>query len=442
MLLEFTVGNYLSFKEPVTLSMEAASITDYPENTFAAGKHTLLKSVVVYGANASGKSNLMMALAEMRHIVRSSSRMTSTDEFGVTPFLLNTETVGKPSFFEALFLIEGVRYRYGFELSPEKVHTEWLYQAKATAEKPLFIRDGDAIEVSGSRFPEGRNLESKTRENALFLAVCDQFNGQISKQIMDWFSNGNNISGLSHENYRGVTFRMLKDPECRLVMLEFLKKLDLGFNEVQIEEEENELESSPLSFANVLKAQLLLELQQSYGVKAKERFRFNTVHDLYGPEGGKVGETIFNLDAQESSGTKKIFDLIGPFFDSLTNGKVMVVDELDAKLHPLLTNALVGLFNAEETNPHNAQLIFATHDTNLLSYGSFRRDQIYFTEKDKEGATELYSLIEYKEEGTTVRKDRSFEKDYVQGRYGAIPYLGDFSKLFTKWQESRKSQTT
>lgn len=417
--------------------MEAASITDYPENTFMAGKHTLLKSVVVYGANASGKSNLMMALAEMRHIVRSSSRMTSTDEFGVTPFLLNTETVGKPSFFEALFLIDGVRYRYGFELSPEKVHTEWLYQAKATAEKPLFIRDGEAIEISAGRFPEGRNLESKTRENALFLSVCDQFNGEISKKIMGWFSNGNTISGLSHENYRGITFQMLKDPACRPAMVEFLGKLDLGFDEVQVEELEFSPEELPANLP------LALRLQLSAEWKGKKTFHFNTTHVQFSPSGEKVGKMVFNLDVQESSGTRKVFDLLGPFFDTLMTGRLLVVDELDAKLHPLLTNALVGLFNAEETNPHNAQLIFATHDTNLLSYGSFRRDQIYFTEKDREGATVLYSLIEYKEEdGGTVRKDRSFEKDYVQGRYGAIPYLGDFSKLFTKWQESRKSQTT
>ncbi len=137
MLLEFTVGNYFSFKEPVTLSMEAASITDFPENVFSAGKHNLLKSAVVYGANASGKSNLLLAFSEMRLIVRNSARMFSGDQFGVMPFLLNTETVNKPCFFEVLFLIEGVRYRYGFEISPEKVHTEWLYQAKGSAEKPL-----------------------------------------------------------------------------------------------------------------------------------------------------------------------------------------------------------------------------------------------------------------------------------------------------------------
>lgn len=436
MLLEFTVGNYLSFKEPVTLSMEAASITDFPENVFSAGKHTLLKSAVVYGANASGKSNLLRAFSEMRHIVQSSTRMTSTDAFAVTPFLLNTQTLTQPSFFEVLFLIEGLRYRYGFEISAEKVHTEWLYRAKADAEKPLFIRDGEAIEVSG-KFAEGKGLEPKTRGNALFLAVCDQFNGAVSKKIMEWFSSGNNISGLSHENYRGITFELLNDPECRPTMLAFLGKLDLGFDEVQVEELEFRPEELPENLP------LALRLRLSRELKGKQIFRFNTMHDQFSPAGEKVGKTVFNLDDQESSGTNKVFDLLGPFFDALINGKVLVVDELDAKLHPLLTNALVGLFNSEENNPRNAQLIFATHDTNLLSYSNFRRDQIYFTEKDKEGVSALYSLIEYKEEGGgTVRKDRSFEKDYVQGRYGAIPYLGDFSKLFSKWQESKKSLTT
>ncbi len=175
----------------------------------------------------------------------------------------------------------------------------------------------------------------------------------------------------------------------------------------------------------------------------EKTFRFKTCTTNLTHQEEKLEKTVFDLDVQESSGTNKIFDLLGPFFDTLVNGKVLVVDELDAKLHPLLTKALVGLFNSEENNPRNAQLIFATHDTNLLTYANFRRDQIYFTEKDKEGASALYSLIEYKEEGgATVRKDRSFEKDYIQGRYGAIPYLGDFSKLFSKWQESKKSPTS
>lgn len=435
MLLEFTVGNYLSFKEPVTLSLEASAISDFPENIFTKGRYRLLKSAVIYGANASGKTNLLQAISEMRNIVKTSAKMSSTDTFSVTPFLLDTQTETLPSFFEILFLVDEVRYRYGFELTPTSVHTEWLYQSKASAEKPLFIRDGNAIEVSG-KFPEGKNLESKTRENALFLSVCDQFNGEIAKKVMQWFSNGNTISGLLHDTYRGVTFKLLNDPDCQPSILEFLEKLDLGFGEVHVQEEEFSPEKLPENMP------LATRLRLSSDLKGKKMFQFKTMHDQFNPAGEKVGQVEFDLDLQESSGTNKIFDLLGPIFDTLLTGKVLVVDELDAKLHPLLTKALVALFNSEENNPHNAQLVFATHDTNLLTYGNFRRDQIYFTEKDKKGATALYSLVEYKEDGGTVRKDRSFEKDYVQGRYGAIPYLGDLSKLFSKWQEQKKSLTT
>lgn len=441
MLLQFTVGNFLSFKEPVTLSLEASSITDFPENTFSAGKYRLLKSAVVYGANASGKSNLLRALSEMGQIVHISASMSSADTFGITPFLLNTETFTKPSYFEILVLIEGIQYRYGFEITSTQIHTEWLYQAKASAEKPLFIRHGEAIEVFPSRFPEGKNLESKTRDNGLFLAVCDQFNGAISRRLVNWFSKGNHISGLSHENHRSLTFQLLEDPSCSPAMLQFLRELDLGFDEVKVEE--TTMGAFPYEPYPDMYLPFLGERQYPYWPDFIEARRFKTVHDQFDPAGRKSGKIVFDLGTQESSGTHKIFDLIGPFFDSLVNGKVLVVDELDAKLHPLLTKALVGLFNSEENNPHNAQLIFATHDTNLLTYANFRRDQIYFTEKDKEGASALYSLIEYKEEGgATVRKDRSFEKDYIQGRYGAIPYLGDFSKLFSKWQESKKSPTS
>lgn len=436
MLLEFTVGNFLSFKEPVTLSLEASAISDFPENTFANGRYTLLKSAVIYGANASGKSNLIRAISEMRHIVSTSAKMSSKDTFLVMPFLLNTQTESQPSFFEMLFLVGDVRYRYGFEIAPAKVHTEWLYQVKANAEKPLFIRDSDAIEVS-AKFPEGKNLERKTRENALFLSVCDQFNGDISKKIMEWFTNVNTISGLEHEDFRGTTFQLFEDPACRPAMLEFLEKLDLGFNEVQAEEED----FNPEQMSKYLAFNKRRPVSAGLDWKDKKVVRFKTMHEQFDSAGKKVGKIEFDLDIHESSGTNKVFDLLGPVFEALITGRLLVVDELDARLHPLLTRALVALFNSTENNPHNAQLVFATHDTNLLAYGDFRRDQIYFTEKDKEGATSLYSLVEYKVDGASVRKDRSFEKDYVQGRYGAIPYLGDFSQLFSKWQEHKKSLT-
>jgi uncharacterized protein len=161
-----------------------------------------------------------------------------------------------------------------------------------------------------------------------------------------------------------------------------------------------------------------------------------TIHTKYDGAGNAVGTVMFDLARQESSGTNKLFDLSGPLFDTLQNGEILVVDELDAKLHPLMTRAIIQLFNDPELNPKNAQLVCATHDTKLLTNSDFRRDQVYFTEKDRYGATCLYSLVEYQEEdGGKVRKDRSFEKDYIQGRYGAIPFIGDLSKLVPAWHK-------
>ena len=143
----------------------------------------------------------------------------------------------------------------------------------------------------------------------------------------------------------------------------------------------------------------------------------------------------FDMRSQESSGTNKIFNISGPVFDVLSDGGVLIIDELDASLHPLLTLAVTRLFNSQEHNPKNAQLIFSTHDTNLLCYGNYRRDQVFFVEKDEYGASDLYSLVEYNENGLKIRKDRSFEKDYIQGRYGAIPYIGNIKTILDKWQE-------
>ncbi len=432
MLLEFSVANFHSIKDRITCSMEAAAITEFSENTFALGRVQLLKSVVVYGANASGKSNFIRAFGTMRHIIQSSAKMASTDTFEVMPFLLSTETENAPTFFEVVFFVDGIRYRYGFELSQDRIHSEWLFSANIKAEKSLFIRAGDAIEVS-KYFPEGKNLEKKTRENALFLPVADQFNGPVAKSIMAWLNRFNTLSGLRHEHYRMLTFRMLNDDAYRPALIDFMKKLDLGFDEVVVSESPFEETDLPNKLPPHLKQLFTTGLEGRIKLSAKTR------HDVWDSDGNQVRHHYFDLDSQESAGTNKVFDLLGPVFDTLSKGGILVIDELNAKFHPLITKGLVDLFNSTENNRHNAQLIFATHDTNLLSYGHFRRDQIYFLEKDRSGATDLYSLLEYKEDGETIRKDRPFEKDYIQGKYGAIPYLGNLSEPLSEWQEKQKS---
>jgi len=422
MIIEFTVGNFLSFKEKKTLSLKATSITEYKDSTFTFGKNKLLKSVVLYGANSSGKSNLIKAMSIMKLIVMTSVEKSSISKNKVIPFLLNTETENQPSFFEVVFLIGKTRYRYGFELDSAIVNGEWLFELKGKKEIPLFIREKDGIGITDD-FEEGEGLESKTRDNALFLSVTDQFNGIVSGKIIKWFNNWETISGLRHENYRGVTFSLLEKKKSKAELLDFFKDLDLGFNEIKLRKEKFKEHFLPNDLPSEILEDIVSDLQ------GKIIARIETIHKKFNENGECIGKVNFDLRERESSGTNKIIDISGPIFETLIDGGILVIDELDAKLHPLMTAAITNLFNSLEYNLKNAQLIFATHDTNLLSYGHFRRDQIYFLEKDKFEATDLYSLIEYKEENAKIRKDRSFEKDYITGRYGAIPFIGNFDKL-------------
>src|ERR1035437_2265185 len=221
MLIEFTVGNYLSFKDKKTLSLEATSIKENPENVFKVGKYNLLRSAVLYGANSSGKSNFIKAMGTMKEMVLTSALYNSISEINVTPFLLNIETELQPSYFEILILIKGVRYRYGFEANRKMIISEWLFERKVNSEKLLFIRDKDKIEVS-DEFEEGDGIEEKTRENALFLSVVDQFNGTVSKSIMNWFSGFGFLSGLNHDKENGLTFSFVDFESLTHYIKEFL----------------------------------------------------------------------------------------------------------------------------------------------------------------------------------------------------------------------------
>lgn len=428
MLLEFSVGNFLSFKEIKTLNLVAASISDYKDsNVIDTERHSLIKGAVIYGANASGKSNFIRAMSTMKRIVMSFNQ-PSTKILNVTPFLLSTETEKAASHFEVLFQILNIRYRYGFEVTNKEITAEWLYEAKKNAEKLLFIREGDDIEISAS-YKEGENLEEKTRKNALFLSVVDQFNGPIAKRIMKWFDNFITISGLSHEDYEMVTFKMLENAKTAMPLIEFYRNLDLGFDSLKISKKEFDPKEIPQNTPEALVKLLVKDLEGAF------KFNITTLHKKFDKDNKFVKNEEFDMRSQESAGTNKVFNISGPVFDVLQDGGVLIIDELDSSLHPLLTLAITKLFNSEIENKKNAQLIFSTHDTNLFSYGKYRRDQIYFVEKDSYGASDLYSLVEYKEEnGKKIRNDRSFESDYIQGRYGAIPYIGNLSKIVTGWQ--------
>ena len=436
MLIEFSVGNFRSFKDSVTFSMVAANITAQnkalnQDNVFQLKNVSLLKSASIYGANASGKSNLFAAFSFMRNFVLESTDSNSEESIGVEPFLLSTDRVEEPSYFEITFQIDEIRYRYGFEVSTSKVHTEWLFHAKAR-ESELFWREGNKIELK-SGFREGRGLDERTRGNVLFLSVSDQWNGEIAGQIIKWFTQVNIVSGIDDKQYLGFTAsKFLEDDSIQDKIHDYIRTMDLGVSGVSIERVSGNSPGFPSDISDAFGKELnaLDDIQDAFGKEIKWLApSIKLSHQQFDESSSKVKKVKFSFEEQESEGTKKAFALAGPILYTLQEGRVLFVDELDARLHPLMTRYIIKLFNSRVTNPHNAQLIFATHDTNLLSKEIFRRDQIWFTEKDRFGSTDLYSLVEYKKQAKGVRNDASYEADYIAGKYGAIPFIGDVSFL-------------
>jgi len=423
MLIEFRVGNYRSFKEIATFSMVAANIVSKDKsldenNVFTVDDDlTLLKTAAIYGANASGKSNLAKALGFMRWFIINSSKDTQTSEqIEVERFKLSDSTDSEPSFFEIVFFMNQKKYRYGFEANRNEVVSEWLFYVPKLRETKLFERKADSFTIAKIYKADG--IQQKTRSNALLLSVSAQFNVGIAESILTFFGkNINLISGLDDEGYRGYTIKCLQDNKNRDSILNFLKKLSLGFDEIQLEEHDFNVESLPREIPDEIKRFIL---KNSDGGKATS---VQTLHKKFNEEGVFISSELFDIN-DESEGTQKIFSLAGPFLDTLKNGKVLIIDEFDARLHPKLSLAIVEMFNSRDGNPNNAQLVFMTHDTNLLSNKLFRRDQVWFTEKNRYGSTSVYSLVEYK-----VRNDASFESDYIKGKYGAIPYIRSLNNL-------------
>ncbi|WP_204105768.1 MULTISPECIES: ATP-binding protein [Spirulina sp. CCY15215] len=429
MLIEFQVGNFLSFKKVVTFSMVASEIkskdSDIDENNVFSVEEdlSLLKTAVIYGANASGKSNLAKAFSFMQNfVINSSKEMQITDEIDVEPFRLSTETEQKASFFQARFCLDKKVYRYGFKVSQKKIIKEWLYYTPNIQEYRLFERSRNGFKISPKFFKEGINLDDKTKPNSLFLSVSSQFNGKVSTQIIRWFANCRTIFGAGkYDNlYKQFTLRACEYPPRRKEIIELIKNLDLSIQDIEITKEE-------ISPKNLFGSRENL-VQSLFSKSLHNEFLIQTSHKKYDKNNEIVGLEKFDLEKNESEGTKKLFYFSALILNALRNRQILIVDELDARLHPIITHKLIQLFNSNDYNPKSAQLIFTTHDINLLNpdlFGSrlFRRDQIWFTEKNTIGATDLYSLVEY-----DISEDRDFESDYIRGRYGAIPLIGNLLK--------------
>ncbi len=428
MLLNFTVGNFLSFKNKVTLSMEVDSSISKNEqvnNHTEGGNLKILKSIAVYGANASGKSNLIEALRFTKKTIVESAKYDSTESISTVPFMLDKTSKTQPIFFEIRFLIEDVIFRYGFEIEQNRISSEWLFRKGMHGrESTLFTREYQDFDIR-EKFSEGKDLvkKHKVKDNSLLISVSDQFNGQVSSKIISWFKEKLQvITGLNDSSYLPYTKEKLQNENWRKKILKFLSKFSLGFDDITTIKLKKELEKP--RFTGIISENI-----GSY-YDSQEYTEIITLHKVSNGDDEKNDFTAFPYDF-ESEGTQKLIALSAPLVDTFESGITMVVDEFDTRMHPLITKKIIELFHDPQINKNNSQLIFATHDTNLLTNKLFRRDQIWFTEKDEEQSTDLYSLvdIEVGEDKKKVRNDASYEKDYILGKYGAIPYIGNLNNL-------------
>lgn len=437
MLIEFSVGNFLSFKNVNTISLLSSNDSYLKEdNTFILKNGLrLLKCIGFYGANASGKSNILKALAFFKNfIINSSKESQANEEIDVVNFKLNSSSEQLPSFFEIIFFADDTIYRYGFEINRKKILGEWLFarflsgENRLPKENKLFVRDNNI--VIGKNFKEGKKLEDKTRNNSLFLSVVAQFNGEISKKIIKWFLQYNIIYG--HSDFSGKTAEILdnnKNTKQGDRLKELIKSADLGIEDIVTTEFEENYEDFIKHFPLILEEKRFV-IDKNKPILGME---INTKHKKYDENNKLIGFETFDPEKEESDGTKRFFSIGGPLIDTLDAGKILFIDEIESSLHPILVQEIIKLFNSKVTNPKNAQLIFTTHNTSFLNLKFLRRDQIFFTEKSDYGESKIYSLIEFK----NIRKDNSIGKNYLFGKFGAVPYVKNLSKQFIGENEQK-----
>ncbi|AVM53961.1 AAA15 family ATPase/GTPase [Bacteroides zoogleoformans] len=400
MILEFCVSNYLSIKEELKLSFVSTPLKEScsePNDLFPLEDTgiSLVRGAVIYGANASGKSNVLKGFDFYKRFITDSFRNSQVGEsIGIENFRLNASSVKEPTAFEATFTDGKFIYRYGFEADNHTVHEEWLYKRackKRAKDVELFYREADGTTVHPkSRLMQELVNKKMIRSNALLLSTAAQFNEPTAVGILGWLNDTLVVFCSEDDKLWNNAIKRLDDEALRNRIISFAKYADLGIENI-----------------------------------SKIDNRIVSDHRQYDDEGREVNSVTFAFNQNESEGTIKYFSLAYPIIDALDNGKRIVIDELDSKLHPLLVKKIVTLFNDAKTNPKGAQLLFTAHDTFLLSAGLFRRDQVWFTQKDNFGATELFSLAEYK-----VRSTSPFERDYLLGKYGATPIFGDIEKIF------------
>lgn len=394
MLAQFRVGNYLSFKHNPLFYMRACKDKEHPEAVAELGANgRLLKACVVIGANASGKSNFINAMRFMVNYVLNSHLKQLNQVTGRTAFKFDQETLGMPSTFEVVFVQGRVKYEYGFALNDTEVTDEYLYHYPHGRKALIFERS----HINKYRFTTDVDLQSNLKDrntaNKLYLSTAANWNYEKVVPVFKWFSSWKFIDQSIFGQASEESAEKLRDGEYRSKISKMMKAVDSSISSLQLTE-------GRTGFGGTLT-----------GVYD----HIEVVHRVIAEDGK---ESVYSLNmAEESRGTRAYFDLIRLVYNTLDSSGILVADDMDAHFHPLLTRQIVALFNSDQHNPRNAQLIFTTKNTNLLDLSLLRRDQVWFSEKwDPESITDVYPLIEY-----SVRKDMSLEKCYLQGRFGGVP---------------------
>ena len=409
MILEFSVENWLSFKDKVTFSMLANSSTKLEENYSLKNKHRILKTAAFYGANASGKSNLFKILAQVVLMLRRSNNLDINAKLPIMPFKFNSKNIKKPSAFEIKFILDSTEYVYGFVADCNAIYEEYLYYYPNAKETKIFYRyDIDKYDFTVRESKFLKEIVSKNSPSKFFLATATNWNYEKTKPAYDFLTQSLNVF-FNLEELKNTAFKLYendKNGQLKQFALEFLKSAD--FNIIDYEVLKVDISAELLSGMSDIVNIKLPEKMKAYQVIFKHK-----------------GENKLDL-SEESFGTQIIFAFIPFIAEALKEQKILVVDELDKSLHPYLVQYIVRLFNNLEFNKSNSQLIFNTNDTNLLDLNLLRRDQIWFVEKDNEnGQSDLYSLSDF-----SVRKNENIEKGYMLGRYGAVPFISNDINLW------------
>ena len=410
MLIRFSFKNFKSFKNENCLDMEATSLKEHEYNVAKTENGEYLKVSAIYGANASGKTNVLQAFDYMkkRILVSDDSKKNSPiDEENVYSFMINNDPIA----LEVEILAKNNKiYKYGFEVLKDKIISEWLFEKRVNKFYSIFERDNNNVSMKPNKISELVNIDERT----LFLNIYSKIdrNNKDFSNVYDWFVNSTYLD-LGNPNFERfinnrVSLKILSDENYKKELLKFIKTFDSGIEGIK---------TTPDSIEAVKSNNGIIDIEV-----------------IHKGENGELKALPFYL---ESNGTRKMFHLFDFFMDALKNGMVLFIDELDAKLHPLLTRYIINLFHNSDTNKGNGQLIYSTHDTVNLNKETFRRDEIWFAEKDKDGISEIYALSDYileddKNAGKKIRNDATYNKDYLTGRYGAIPVLEEFDINYEK----------